>query len=129
MGSVAFLLPGLFFAVAFYFLRQEIALEGRNFVEAMAESWRLTRGSRLDVFALGLLVVVVSQFEAVVSFALGRAAPLAGALVSPVVGGVLAAFGAAVVTRAYLQLRDPNDEEETAADPYNAALGPDDIPE
>ena len=128
-GSVAFLLPGLFFAVAFYFLRQEIALEGRNFVEAMAESWQLTRGSRVDVFALGLLVVVVSQFEAVVSFALGRAAPLAGALVSPVVGGVLAAFGAAVVTRAYLQLRDPNDEEESTADPYDAALGPDDIPE
>ena len=73
--------------------------------------------------------MVVSQFEAVVSFALGRAAPLAGALVSPVVGGVLAAFGAAVVTRAYLQLQDPNDEEETTADPYDAALGPDDIPE
>jgi hypothetical protein len=128
-GSVVFLLPGLFFAVAFYFLRQEIALEDRNFVEAMAESWRLTRGNRLTVFALGLLVVVVSQFEAVVSFALARVSPLAAALVSPVAGGVLAAFGAAVVTRAYLQLRDPEVDEETTADPYDAALGPDDIPE
>ena len=128
-GSVAFLLPGLFFAVAFYFFRQEIALEDRNFVEAMAESWRLTRGDRLNVFALGLLVVVVSQFEAVVSLALGRVSTLAAALVSPVVGGVLAAFGAAVVTRAYLQLREPAVDEETTADPYDAALGPDDIPE
>jgi len=128
-GSVAFLLPGLFLAVAFYFLRQEIALEDRNFVEAMAESWRLTRGDRLTVFALGLLVVVVSQFESVVSFALAQVSPLAAALVSPVVGGVLAAFGAAVVTRAYLQLRAPNDDEETTADPYDAALGPEDIPE
>ena len=128
-GSVAFLLPGLFFAVAFYFLRQEIALEDRNFVEAMAESWRLTRGNRLAVFALGLLVVVVSQFESVVSFALAQVSPLAAALISAAAGGVLAAFGAAVVTRAYLQLQEPEVDEETTADPYNAALGPDDIPE
>ena len=128
-GSVAFLLPGLFLAVAFYFLRQEIALEDRNFVKAMAESWRLTRGDRLTVFALGLLVVVVSQFEAVASFALAQVSPLAAALVSSVAGGVLAAFGAAVVTRAYLQLREPEIDEETTADPYDAALGPDDIPE
>ena len=128
-GSVAFLLPGLFLAVAFYFLRQEIALEDRNFVKAMAESWRLTRGDRLTVFALGLLVVVVSQFEAAVSFALAQVSPPAASLVSPVVGGVLAAFGAAVVTRAYLQLRDPEIDEETTADPYDAALEPDDIPE
>ena len=128
-GSVAFLLPGLFLAVAFYFLRQEIALEDRNFVKAMAESWRLTRGDRLTVFALGLLVVVVSQFEAVASFALAQVSPLMAALVSSVAGGVLAAFGAAVVTRAYLQLREPEIDEETTADPYDAALGPDDIPE
>ena len=128
-GSVAFLLPGLFLAVAFYFLRQEIALEDRNFVKAMAESWRLTRGDRLTVFALGLLVVVVSQFEAVASFALAQVSPLMAALISSVAGGVLAAFGAAVVTRAYLQLREPEIDEETTADPYDAALGPDDIPE
>ena len=130
-GSVFLLVPGLFAAVAFYFFRQEVALEDRTVIDAMAASWRLTRGERLNVFALGLLVVVVSQFDVVVSLLVGEVSVLAGTIVAAVLSGVLAAFGAAVVTRAYLQLTgtEAADEPAEPADPYDAALGPDDIPE
>lgn len=132
VGSIFLLVPGLFAAVAFYFLRQEIALQDENFIDAMAASWRLTKGQRLNVFALGLLVVVVSQLGLVAGQVVGSASSLAGTLVGVVLGGILAAFGAAVVTQAYRQLTDGNGEEGSTADPadpYDAALGPDDIPE
>ncbi|PSP34466.1 hypothetical protein BRC63_09220 [Halobacteriales archaeon QH_10_70_21] len=129
VGSVFLLVPGLFFAVAFYFFRQEVALEDANFVDALASSWRLTRGERLNVFALGLLVVVVSALNLVVSGGLGTVSALAATLVSAALGGLISAFGAAVVTRGYLQLRDEDEVEETTTDPYDGALGPDDIPE
>lgn len=136
VGSIFLLLPGLFAAVVFYFLRQEIALGDENFIDAMAGSWRLTNGQRLNVFALALLVVVVTQLGTVSGMVLGPVSRGGATLVSVVVGGILAAFGAAVVTQAYQQLRNaasgpPGDEGTTAdhADPYDAALGPDDIPE
>lgn len=132
VGSVLFLLPGLFAAVAFYFLRQEIALQDETFIDAMAASWRLTKGDRLNVFALGLLVVLVTRIGVASGRLLEGASPVAAAVAAAVLGGVLAAFGAAVVTRAYLQLRgtpEASTGPADPADPYEGALGPDDIPE
>lgn len=130
VGLALFVIPGLFLAVAFYFLRQEIALNDKNFVQAMADSWRLTKGNRIAVFAIGLVLVIVSQFELVGSVIGAFASPLVGALLAAVLAGVLGVFGAAVVTRAYVQLDDGDDAEanEPDEDPYAAALGPDDLP-
>jgi hypothetical protein len=142
VGSVFLLLPGIALAVLFYFLRQEVALNDKNFVQAMADSWRKTAGSRVEVFLLGALVVVVSQLTSVVNTVAGFGSVTAGAVLSTLVGGVVGVFGAATVTRAYVQLdagepepagpgsgsggSDPDDSDE---DPYAKALGPDDIPE
>jgi len=133
VGLGLFVLPGLFFAVAFYFLRQEVALKNKNFVQAMADSWRLTKGHRLQVFALAAIVVLLSQLGVVAGGAVGFLSTVAGEVVAALVGGVLTAFGAAVVTRAYVQLDADEpaavDDDPDDADPYDAALGPDDIPE
>lgn len=142
VGSVFLLIPGLFFAVVFYFLRQEVALEGKNFVEAMADSWRLTKGHRFSVLALGLLVVVITQLQILVGTLFGLVPGTAGQVLTTVatvaVGGVLAVFGAATVTRGYVQLRageeldadgGSDNETNTDSDPYDAPLGADDIPE
>lgn len=133
LGSLLFVLPGIILAVLFYFLRQEIAINGKNFVQAMADSWRITKGSRIEVFLVGALLVIVSRLEEVSSTAVGVLSTTAGVVAASVVGGVLAAFGAAVATRAYVQLDDgtepvtdePADDEPE--DPYDAALGPDDL--
>lgn len=133
VGFAFFVLPGIFFAVAFYFLRQEIALQDENFVSGMADSWRLTKGHRIEVFAVALVVFVISQLDVVLGPLSAALPQSAVALLGTVVGAALAVFGAAVVTRLYVQLREVAAAEAEAAeaerDPYDAALGPDDIPE
>lgn len=132
LGSLFLLLPGIIFAVLFYFLRQEIAIKNKNFVQAMADSWRITKGHRIEVFLIGFVLVVISQLEAVSSAVVGIVSTTGGVVVASAVGGLLSAFGAAVVTRAYVQIDDEADEPaetepEEDADPYDAALGPDDL--
>ena len=133
-GSLFFVLPGIILAVLFYFTRQEIAIKGKNFVQAMADSWRVTKGHRIEVFLIGAVLVIVSQLEGVTSTVVGIVSTTAGLVAAAAVGGLLAAFGAAVATRAYVQIDDDAGEESGAApdeepkDPYDAALGPDDLP-
>jgi hypothetical protein len=129
VGSILFVIPGLFAAVALYFFRQEIALEDATAIEAMTGSWRLTKGNRIAVAALGLVVVVVTQLAAAVSLLVGVVSALAASIAGAVLSGVLAAVGAAVVTQAYLQLTADRGAEAESDDPYDAALGPEDIPE
>ncbi|MFO7926415.1 MAG: hypothetical protein ACQET5_02985 [Halobacteriota archaeon] len=136
VGLLFLLLPGIIFAVLFYFLRQEIALNDKNFVQGMADSWRLTKGNRIEVLLIGAILVIASRLEEVSSAAIGVVSTPAGTIVAAIVGGVLSAFGAAVATRAYVQIDDSNGAAEDAVetepedepDPYDAALGPDDLP-
>ena len=132
LGSALFLLPGIALAVLFYFLRQEIAINDKNFVQGMADSWRITKGNRIEVFLLGALLVIVSRLEEATSAVVGVVSTPGGTVVAAIVGGGLAAFGAAVATRAYVQLVETGDAVESDADdefedPYDAALGPDDL--
>jgi hypothetical protein len=132
LGLALLVLPGIILAVLFFFLRQEIAINDKNFVQAMADSWRITRGNRIEVFVIGAALLIVSQFEAVTASALELVSTTAGAIGAALVGGLLTAFGAAVATRAYIQIdEDAAQSSETDAgsetDPYDAALGPDDL--
>lgn len=132
VGSAFLLLPGIALAVLFYFLRQEVAINDKNFVQGMADSWRITKGNRVEVFLIGAILVIVSRLEEAASAAVGLVSTPAGTVTAAVVGGVLAAFGAAVATRAYVQLDDAGDAAESGPDeefedPYDAALGPDDL--
>jgi len=133
VGLVFLIVPGVFLALALFFVRQEIAIEDRNFVDAMAESWALTRGNRLNLLGLVvvlLLVAVVAFLPTVAASFLGSStvSVAVGAVVSPLV----TVFGIAATTRAYAQLKaedgsgepDEADESETVG-----ALGPDDLPE
>ncbi|EMA44022.1 hypothetical protein [Halococcus saccharolyticus] len=119
IGLIFLIVPGIFFAIAFLFLRQEIAVEDENFVDAMASSWQLTKGDRLELFALVLgVAVLVFLVSTVVPLLFGAVSPLVNVIVSILVGGVTAVFGTAVITRAYAQLHADraavrNDEADT----------------
>lgn len=135
IGLPLLIIPGVFFAVVFYFLRQEIALKNKNFIQAMADSWRITKGNRIEVLLIGFLLVVVSQLEPATSAIVSIVSTPTGAVVGSLVGGLLTAFGAAVATRAYVQIdeddeppRDGGLDKDDEKDPYDAALGPDDLP-
>jgi hypothetical protein len=129
VGLLFLVLPGIILAVLFFFLRQEIAINDKNFVQAMADSWRITKGNRTGVFIVGAALLIVSQLETAVAAALDLVSTTAGVVGGVIAGGLLAAFWIAVATRAYVQL---DDDEPTAPepdeDPYDAALGPDDLP-
>ena len=134
IGLPLLVLPGIFFAVAFYFVRQEIALKNKNFIQAMADSWRITKGNRIEVLLIGFILIVVSQLEPATSAVVSVVSTPAGVVVGSLVGGLLTAFGAAVVTRAYVQIGEDTEppggggqERDDEKDPYDAALGPDDL--
>lgn len=132
IGLVLFVLPGLFLYIVFLFMRQEIALEDRNFVDALAESYEVTKGNRITLFGLVavLFVVAIVGFLPSAFATIAGVPAIVGVAIGLLVGPVVTLFGVAVTTDAYLQLRDadssaePDDEDEPVG-----ALGPDDIPE
>lgn len=133
VGLLLLVVPGLFLFVAFFFVRAEIAVEDTNFVNAMAESWKLTKGDRIEVFALAVVLVVVELVASAPAFGLGFVDAALASLVGAVVSGAVGVFVAATVARTYVQLREDRGEpaegtdDESEEDPYAGALGPDDI--
>ncbi|WP_372911079.1 hypothetical protein [Salinigranum sp.] len=112
VGLVFLVVPGVYLAIAFFFVRQEIAVEDRNFVEALSASWERTSGHRLRLFGLALVVflvgVVVTAVGGVVGFV---GVPLLTTLVTVLLGAVTVVFGVAVTCRAYVQLSDADDAD------------------
>lgn len=111
VGTVLLVVPGLFLAVSFFFVRQVIAVEDENFVAAMAESWRLTAGDRLALFALAAIVVVVA-FLVSVAGGIVAPTPVGARVIDAAIGAATAVFGMAVAARAYVQLSDAEEEED-----------------
>jgi hypothetical protein len=74
-------------------------------------------------------VFVLSQLDVVLSPLAGIVPQTAVSLLGTVISAAIAVFGAAVVTRLYVQLQEEAEADEAEKDPYDAALGPDDIPE
>lgn len=128
LGLIVFVVPGIFLALSFFFVRQEIAIRDVNFVEAMRESWDLSRGHRFQLFALVLVLFVVSLIGMVPGLVIGVASPAAAALAGVVVQAVVVVFGIASVSRAYVQLREAENAEPTDEVDYSEALTADDLP-
>lgn len=133
VGFVFLIVPGVFLALVLFFVRQEIAVENRNFVDAMAESWALTRGNRLNLFGLAVVLLVVIG---VATFLPTLVASVAGSstasvVLNAIVSPVVTVFGIAATTRAYAQLKAESSGEPGGTDEPEpvGALGPDDIPE
>lgn len=132
VGLVAFVLPGLFLASALLFAHARVAVEGDGPLTALAESWTLTKGRR---FAVSGVVAVLASLYLLPRLVAGA---VPGEIPSLLVGGLLVGaanlVSAAVVARAYVALRDDrvadaDAEDEEEADPYDAPLGADDLPE
>jgi hypothetical protein len=106
VGFLAFLLPGIFLAVAFYQVRAVVAVEGAGIVPALRRSWRLVAGHRVRVLFVLLVVVLVGQVAVLPGGLVGGTplGELAAAALGVVLGAVVTAFGAAVAARVYVQL-------------------------
>jgi hypothetical protein len=103
VGFVLLVIPGVFLAVSFLFLRQEIAIEDRNFIEALSGSWNLASGSRIELFVLVVILVLVGPVVSFVVGLVGSSAPVA--LLNVIATSVVLTYTVAVVSEAYDQLR------------------------
>jgi hypothetical protein len=117
LGTLLLVLPGLFLAVSFYLVRQVIAVEDANFVDAIVRAWELSKGNRLAIF--GLLVIVwfaglIVGLPATVALVVSSTVSV---LLSAVIGGFVTTFGIAVATRAFVQIRDAAEAEAGDAEP------------
>ncbi|MFC3957055.1 hypothetical protein [Halovivax cerinus] len=103
IGFTLLFFPGLFLLVCLYFWYVLVVVEDQNFVEAFSNSWALTKGNRLHLFALGAIVVVL--------FYIASAVPAMipgwiGFGLSGIVTAVVGVFNLATAARTYVQLAD-----------------------
>jgi hypothetical protein len=116
VGTLLLIIPGVFVAVSLFFVRQEVAIADKNFISALTGSWALTRGVRLKVFGLAVLLTIVNLIAGSPAVVLFFVDPAVALVIGVVLGSVVSVFGLAVVTRAYAQLRD-HTESTPPADP------------
>ncbi|MBX0322288.1 hypothetical protein EGH21_04480 [Halomicroarcula sp. F13] len=121
LGTLLFVLPGIVAYVALLFLLPYVAVEDRNFVDALRSSYRLSRGHWVRLFALVFLLVATSSL-------LGGVAGLVGSLLLPrgvaqlvivLVQTPVSLFVAAAIAVAFRQLRDEA-AGESPVSPRNA---------
>jgi len=101
--------PVLFVYLGLLFVRQEIAIADAGLIEAISNSWQLTKGNRWDLL---LLVVVLFVVAIVIQLLTTQVAGIVGLVLSALLGSTEAIFGAALVTEAYVQLRADTGPEE-----------------
>ncbi|EMA09242.1 hypothetical protein SAMN05443574_102251 [Haloarcula vallismortis] len=108
IGSVLFLIPGIFAYVVFIFMMPYVIVDDRNFVAALKESYRLTEGDRVGMFVLLFIVVAVGAL-------LGGVVGLVGSLALPqpaaqlptiVIQPLVSLYSTAVIAVAFEQLRE-----------------------
>jgi hypothetical protein len=108
-GLILLVFPGVYLAMALFFVRQEVAVGGDNAVDALSTSWERTKGHRLTLFGLALILFVIGLGASTPGFLVRFVSPTVGAVVSVVLNSAISVFGIAVVTRAYEQLRGPDE--------------------
>jgi len=107
IGSILFLIPGIFAYVVFIFMMPYVIVEDRNFVAALKESYRLTKGDRLALFGL---LLIVGAAAAVVGGIIGFIGSLAlsgpvSQLPTIVIQPLASLYGTAIIAVAFEQLR------------------------
>ncbi|WP_255149055.1 hypothetical protein [Halorarius halobius] len=129
-GLVALVLPGLYAATVLLFAHARVAIEDDGVLAALAESRRVASGRLLPV---GVVVGTLGLLYLAPRVAGGLLpAESVGLLVGGLLVGAANLLSSALVARAYVGFRDEtptDDESEDEEDPYDAPLGPDDLPE
>ncbi|WP_227378595.1 hypothetical protein [Haladaptatus halobius] len=116
LGFVALIIPGIFLLVTLAFWTVYVAVEDQNFITAFRSSWGLTRGYRLNLFVLGVAVVLLTVLVNLV-FGLGELASgsLTGNIIALVFvqagSAITTVFSTAVLATAYTELKSQDDEE------------------
>ncbi|WP_251343748.1 hypothetical protein [Haloplanus halophilus] len=121
VGGIFLIIPGIYLAVALYFVQFEVIVEDKNVVDALRDGWALTSGRRLHVFLLLLVIFAIGLASAVPAYLLGmvNAPALAVVAVSVVLGAVTGLVVAAIGSRAYVQLKPDGWAPAGEASPFD----------
>jgi hypothetical protein len=104
-GLALLILPGIYLALGLYVYAQEIMVADRGAIDALAGSWALTAGHRVELLGLGLVLALVEGGFSTVGGLTTGLFPVVGLLLSSLLGGAATVFAMAVTARAYDQLR------------------------
>ncbi|MFB6141713.1 MAG: hypothetical protein ABEJ30_00040 [Halorientalis sp.] len=112
LGLIFLVVPGLYVALSLLFVRQEVAVADKGLVAALRGSWALAAGDRWELLGLAVVLLVVSLLGGLPAFVVQFVGLFAVAsLLSVLVGAVTTVFTIAVLTRAYVQLREAEPDE------------------
>lgn len=106
IGLVLLVVPGVYIALSFFFVRQEIAVADKNFIDALRDSWSLTAGSRWELLGLAVIVFVINLIASSPTIVLSFLNETIATFLGIAIGSFTGVFGIAVATRAYTQLTD-----------------------
>lgn len=120
IGFALLVIPGLFLLVSLVFWTVYVAVEDENFIEALGDSWSLTRGHRLRLFLLGVAVVIINIIVSAV-FGLGAIGGAIGLIIAQVGTALTSVFGLATLAAAYDDLVALRVAEGTAPSEDEAA--------
>lgn len=105
IGFVFLIIPGIFLLVSLFFWNLYVVVEDQNFIEGLQNSWALTKGNRIMLFILGIIVIIITAVLGgvfgVAQVAVGGFVGLAITQLGSAIGTV---FGVATAARTYNQL-------------------------
>lgn len=104
LAAVAALIFVIYIFVKFSLVAPVIAIEGqRNPFKALSRSWQLTKGNSVRIFVfIALLVFVIGIISALVSGIIGLVLAALGSTVATIGGGIMSALVNALLTVVFL---------------------------
>lgn len=110
IGFALLVIPGIFLSICFMFVIFTVAVEDRGVVGSLRRSWALSRGNRLKLAVIVLLLGLLGAVIGILGFVFELAgAPLVGDLVSVLVNGLLFVVVYGILAALYLQLAGDDD--------------------
>jgi hypothetical protein len=112
MAAIFMLTGGI--ACGLYVAVPAVVVEEVSVFGALARSWRLTKGSRIIIFA-ALFVTGIAQ--GIIEYLVGKAVPfpMAGAIVGVILSLITGAFGATLGAVTYVRLRETSEGVHASA--------------
>lgn len=109
----------VFLFVSLVFTQVYVAVEDVGPVESMGASWRLSKGNRLSIFLLFLVLFALAIGVGFVGIVPSLVSPLLGSVATTLLSSVVNVFLVAVIVDAYLQLsrNAPAEEPDSATMP------------
>jgi hypothetical protein len=115
IGSLFFIVPGIFLAVSLIFANAVVIIEDAGVIESLERSWELTSGNRLHLFGLGFIVFCVFFVGYLITTITSMFAPTVGGVLSAILFGSLTLVQIAVLVGAYRQLADGGEQDSSSS--------------